>query len=134
MQFHADGETALQFGNQIAGFRNVERSGGDEQNVVGAHHAVARVDRGAFDDGQDVALHAFAGDVGAVAAFASGDFVDFVEEDDAGIFHAIDGQAGDLVHIDQALLFFLNQIFEGLVDLHLPLFGALAEEVGQACP
>jgi len=31
-----------------------------------------------------------------VATFASGDFVDFVEEDDAGVFDAIDGGAGDL--------------------------------------
>src|SRR6185369_15477161 len=38
---------------------------------------------------------------------------------------------GDLIHVDQALLFFLNQIFECFVDLHLALFGALAEEVGQ---
>ena len=39
--------------------------------------------------------------------------------------------ARDLVHVDQALLFFLDQVIEGLVDLHLPLLGALAEEVGQ---
>jgi hypothetical protein len=68
---------------------------------------------------------------GAVAAFAAGDLVDLVEEDDARVFHALDRDARDLVHIDQALLFFLDQIFEGLVDLHLPLLGALAEDVGQ---
>ena len=39
--------------------------------------------------------------------------------------------ASDLVHVDQALLFFLDQVLEGFVDLHLPLLGALAEEVGQ---
>ena len=36
-----------------------------------------------------------------------------------------------LVHIDQALLFFLDQVFEGFADLHLPLLGALSEDVGQ---
>ena len=92
VQLDADGEAALQFGNQVAGLGDVEGAGGDEEDVVGAHHAVAGVDGGAFDDGQDVALHAFAGDVGAVAAFASGDFVDFVEEDDAGVFDALDGE------------------------------------------
>ena len=66
-----------------------------------------------------------------MAAFTAGDLVDFVKEDDAGIFHAIDGGARDLFHVDQALLFFLNQVLERLVDLHLPLFGALAEDVGQ---
>ena len=45
--------------------------------------------------------------------------------------HALDGDAGDLVHVDQALLFFLNQVLEGFVDLHLALLGALAEDVGQ---
>ena len=86
LQLHANGKAALQLRNQIAGLGDVERARGDEQNVVGAHHAVARVDRGAFDDRQNVALHAFAADVGAVPAFASGDFVDFVEEDDAAAF------------------------------------------------
>ena len=47
------------------------------------------------------------------------------------LLDALDGHARDLVHVDQALLFFLDQVFEGLVDLHLPLLGALAEDVGQ---
>ena len=38
---------------------------------------------------------------------------------------------GHLVHVDQALLFFLDEVLEGLADLHLPLLGALAEDVGQ---
>src|SRR4029077_2068019 len=77
------------------------------------------------------ALHALAGNVGTVATLASGDLVDFVQEDNAGILHAIDSHAGDLIHVDQALLFFLDEILEGFVDLHLPLLGALAEEVGK---
>ncbi len=36
-----------------------------------------------------------------------------------------------LVHVDQALLLFLDEVLEGLADLHLPLLGALAEDVGQ---
>ena len=66
-----------------------------------------------------------------MAAFAAGDLVDFVEEDDAGILHAVDRGARDLIHVNQALLFFLDQVLERLVDLHLPLLGALAEDVGQ---
>src|SRR6202041_1175374 len=57
--------------------------------------------------------------------------VDFVQENYSRVFHAIDGGARYLLHVDQALLFFLNQIFEGFVDLHLPLLGALAEDVGE---
>src|SRR5581483_12516668 len=46
-------------------------------------------------------------------------------------FDPVDGGAGDLVHVDEALLFFLDQVLEGLIDLHLPLLAALAEDVGQ---
>src|SRR5262249_154526 len=131
LQLDPDGEAALKFGNEIAGLGDVKRPGGDEQDVIGAHHAVARIHGGAFDDGKDVALYTFAGDVGAVTAFASGDLVDLVEEDDAGVFHAIDGHAGNLIHVDKALLFFLDEVLEGLVDLHFPLFSFLPEDVGQ---
>ena len=89
--------------------RHVERAGRDEQDVIGAHHPVLGVDGRAFDNRQDVALDAFAADVGAVTALAPGDLVDLVKEDDAGLLHAIDGDARDLVHVDQLLLFFLRQ-------------------------
>ena len=66
-----------------------------------------------------------------MAAFATGNLVDLVEENDARVLDAINRHARDLVHIDQALLFFLNQVFECLADFHLPLLRALAEDVGQ---
>ena len=133
-QLDADGEAALQLRNQVAGLGDVERAGGDEQNVIRAHEAVARVDGGAFDDGQDVALHAFAADVGAVAAFAAGDLVDLVEEDDAAALHALDGDARHLVHVDQLLLFFLNQVIERLAHAHFALARASAEQAAAAHP
>ena len=83
LQFDANGEAALQFGDEVAGLGDVEGAGGDEQDVIGAHHAVARVHGGAFNDGENVALHAFARNVGAVAALAAGDLVDLIEKDDA---------------------------------------------------
>ena len=75
-------------------------------------------------------MDAFARDVGALATFAAGDFVDFVEEDDAAFFNAIDGRAGDLVHVDELLLFFLNEVFEGFEDAEFLALGTRAEEVG----
>ena len=48
----------MQLGNQVARLRDVEGSGGDEQNVVGAHHAIACVHGRALDDRQNVSLHA----------------------------------------------------------------------------
>src|SRR5215470_5004562 len=66
-----------------------------------------------------------------MSAFAAGDLVDLVQEYNAGIFHAINCRAGDLIHVDQALLFFLNQILKGLIDLHLPFLASLTEDVRQ---
>ena len=82
---------SLQLGNQVRRLRHVERAGRNEQDVIGAHHAVLRVHGRAFDDRQNVALHAFAADVRALRAFAPGDLVDLVDEDDARLLDAIDG-------------------------------------------
>ena len=99
--------------------------------MVGADHAVAGVHRGAFDDGQNVALHAFAGDVRAVAGFAAGDFVDFVDEEDAHLLDAVHGDARDLVHVNETVFFFLNQVIESLGNRHFALFLLLAEHAGE---
>src|ERR1700722_3652743 len=79
-ELDADGEAALELGNQVGRLGSVERARGDKQNVVGADHPVAGIDGGAFNDRQNIALHSLAGNVGAVAAFAPGDLVDFVDE------------------------------------------------------
>ena len=121
----------MQLGNQVARLRDVEGSGGDEENVVGADHAVASADGGAFDDGQNVALHAFARNVGPVTALAAGDLVDLVEEDDAVRFDALNGCARDRVHVDQAAFFFLHKVVEGVGDLLLALLRTVAEDVRQ---
>src|SRR6185436_6985445 len=109
----------------------MERAGSNEQDVVGAYHSITRVDGRAFNDWQNVALHPFAGDVGAVPAFAPSDLVDLIEEDDARILDPVDRHARDLVHVNEALLLFLNQVFKRLVDFHFPLLGTLAEDVRQ---
>src|SRR5690348_8280485 len=83
LEFYANGKAALQFRDQVARLGDVEGSRGDEENVIGANHAVTGVDGGAFDDGENVTLHAFARDIGAMAAFASRNLVDLIEEDDA---------------------------------------------------
>ena len=76
-------KAALEFGDQVGRFADVKRARGDEQDVVGLDRAVFGRDGAAFDDRQDVALHAFARNVGTAAAFATGDLVDLVDEDDA---------------------------------------------------
>jgi hypothetical protein len=78
----------------------VKRARRDEQNVVGRDVAVFGHDAAAFHDGQNVALHALARDFGAVAAFASRHFVDFVDEQNAVFLHALDGFGDDGFAID----------------------------------
>src|ERR1019366_2520471 len=109
----------------------MERTRGDKEDMIGAHHAIARVDRGSFNDGQYVALYAFAGDIGSVAALAAGDLVYLVEKHNAAGFDPFDSDAIYLVHVDQAALFFLHQVVEGVRHLHFSLLRAAAEDVGK---
>ena len=88
VELDADREAALELGDQVGRLGDVKRAGGDEQDVIGAYHAVLGVDRRAFDDRQQVALHALARHVGTVPALPAGDLVDLVEEDDAGMLDA----------------------------------------------
>src|SRR5580704_14044572 len=109
----------------------MERPRGDKKNVVGANHAVARVYRGSLDDGQDIALNAFARDVRSMSCFAAGYLVDFINKKDAHLFHAVNSEPRDLIHVYQAILFFLDQIIEGFRHGHLALLFLLAEEAGK---
>ncbi len=80
----ADREPALELGHQVRGLGAVERTGGDEQDVVGLDRPVLGVDGRPLDDRQQVALHALTRDVRAAArALVAGDLVDLVDEDDA---------------------------------------------------
>src|SRR6202047_1572304 len=109
----------------------MESASSYEQDVVGANHAIASINGGAFDDGQNVALHTFAGNIRAVAGLAAGDFIDLVDEYDAHLLGALHSGARDLVHIKQLVLFFLNEVLEGVGDTHLSLLFLLAEHAGK---
>src|SRR6516225_1047579 len=109
----------------------MESAGGNKQNMVGADHAVTSVDGGTLDNRQNVALHSFAGNVWPVAALSACNLVDLVQKDDSRVFHTVDRSTGHLIHVNQPLLLFLDQVFEGFVDFQLTLFGALPENVGQ---
>lgn len=87
--------------------------------MVGTHHAVLGVDRAAFHNGQQVALHAFARHVGrTLLSGRSGDFVQLVDEYDAALLHALLGCFHDAVFIDQPLGRLLNQNVPGRARLH----------------
>ena len=123
LQVHTHGKTALQFGNQIRHFGDVERARGDEEHVIGAHGAVLGVDGRAFDDGEDVPLHALARHVRAAGARAApGHFVDLVEKDDAVLFGALDGLGINAVHVDEVLFLLGDEYAPRLA--HLPPCGS----------
>jgi hypothetical protein len=94
----------------------VERAAGDEQDVVGLHHAVLGGDGRTFHQRQQVALHALTGYVRTAAVRAGGDLVDLVEKHDAVLF---DGKQRLLLHflfIDQPRSLFVGQHAQGFVD------------------
>ncbi len=81
--------------------------------------------RWCLHDRQNIALHAFAADIRAVPGFAACDLVDLIEKNDAALFDAVESEPGDLFHVHQFLLFFLNDVVGGLGDRH-PALPALA--------
>ena len=122
LQFHANGKPALQFGYQVGRLGHVKRPGGDKQNMVGLHRAILGIDGRSFDNGQQIPLHAFPGHVGPQVLFPTGDFIDLIQKDDAGLFDPFDGVTRHLIHVNQFLRFFLRQVFQRFGNLHDPVF------------
>ena len=94
-------------------------SGGDEEDMIRLHHSVFGRHRGPFDNGEEVPLHSFTGDIRSSPRFAAGDLVDLIQKDDSGLLHPLDGQFDHLVHINKALRFLLNENLPGLGDFDL---------------
>ena len=110
------GKRPCSSGIRSAGFGRVERPGRDEQDVVGLHRPVLGVDGGAFDDRQQVALHALPRHVRAVAGLRAADLVDLVEEDDALVLDALDRLLGDRGAVDERFGLLLDQDLAGFLD------------------
>jgi hypothetical protein len=66
LQLHPDRQAALKLRQQVAGLVHMERARRDEEHMVGLHRAVFGRHRRAFDQRQQIALHAFAADIGAL--------------------------------------------------------------------
>ena len=128
-----DRKAALQFGNQVGGLGQRERARGDEQDVVGSHDAVLGRHRRAFDQRQQVALHAFATDAGAAELAALGNLVDLVDEDDAVLLAVLDRLLLDLLVVDQLAGFFLDQQRSRLGDAQLALLRAAIRTATGTC-
>src|SRR5690349_15188773 len=79
----------------------VEGARRDEQDMVGLHRPMLGRHRGAFDQRQEVALHALARHVGAHAALARRDLVDLVEKHDAVILDRVQRLLHQLLLVEQ---------------------------------
>ncbi len=66
-----------------------------------------------------------------MAALAAGNLVDLIQKHDAIRLDALHGCAVHGVHIDEAALFLLHKIIEGVANLHLAFLRAAAEDVRQ---
>ena len=88
----------------------MESARGNEQDVIGLHRPVLGRDRRAFDQRQEIALHALARDVGAAASSPRArDLVDLVEEDDAVVLDVVDRLPDDRFVVEQLVGFFGDQ-------------------------
>ena len=117
-----DRKPALQLRNQVRRLGKVERAARDEQDVVGLDHAVLGGDRRAFDQRQQVALHALARDVGARRFRAARDLVDLIEEHDAVLLDVGDRARLQIVVVHQLAGFFVGQELHRLAHLQLARF------------
>ena len=94
-------KSSLQFGDQIRRLRDVERAGCDKEDMLRLYLTMLRSDRRSFDYRQKVPLDAFPRNIRPLAMPPAGYLVDFIYEDDAGLFGPFDGLLRYLLHIDQ---------------------------------
>ena len=82
----ADRETPLKFRDEIGWLGRMECPRRNEEHVVCLEWAVFRHDGRAFDDWQDIPLHALTGNVRPARLAFDSDFIDLIEEHDAAVF------------------------------------------------
>ncbi len=110
----------------------MERARRDEEDVIRLHHAVLRHHVRAFDDRQQVALDALARDVRPAHLRAlAGDLVDLVEEDDPQLLDALQRVAGDVLHVDELVVFLIEQDAARLAHLDGALLLSLRQQLLQ---
>src|SRR3546814_20887307 len=84
-----------------------------------------------FDERQQIALHALAGNVAADPLRARGDLVDLVEEDDAVLLHGLDRLGGQLLLVEQLVALLGHQPAIGIRHRRAALPGASADGLAQ---
>src|SRR5207248_1563782 len=82
--------------------------------------AVARMHRRAFDDGQEVALHAFTRHVRPRVYGVAGYLVYLVYEHHARLLGALDGILQDRFYVHELVSFFVGEDAPGFAHRHAP--------------
>jgi len=129
IEFDADGKATLEFGHEVGDGAGVEGAGGNEEDLVGVHYALASIDGAAFDDGKEVALDALPRNIGSRFSVADGDFVYFVEEDHAGLLGAFDGFFDDFFGVEEFFGFFFHEDASGVGDSDAAAGVAVGDDV-----
>ena len=129
VELDPDGEAPLQLGDEVGGAGDVERTGRDEEDVVGAHHAVAGVHGAALHQRQEVALHPLAGDVRPLVLAAAGHLVDLVEEHDRVLLGLAERPRLELLVVDELRGLLLREEPHRLLHRHRTGPGAARPQV-----
>ncbi len=133
LELDPDRQPPLQFRQQVGRLGEMEGARGDEQDVVGLDRPVLGRNGGALDQRQEIALHALAADIGALALGAGANLVDLVEEHDAVVLDRIDRLLHDLLLIEQLVAFLRQQYLVAGLDAHAPRLGAACRRPCPAC-
>src|SRR5690349_18201238 len=89
------------------------------------------VDGRSFDQRQQIALDALARDIGAAQAFAAGNLVSFVEENDAVLLDGANRFLHELLVIEQLVGFLVDENIVRFRHGHPPRFGAAAAKLAE---
>ena len=119
LEFDAIRQSSLKLRQQVRRLGEMEGARTDEENVIGLHGSMLGGDRRPLDERQQIALHPFAGDIGADPLVPGGDLVDLVDEDDAVLLHGLDRRADHHLLVKKPVGFLGHQDGMALGDLHL---------------
>mmetsp|Transcript_24383 Transcript_24383/g.76469 ORF Transcript_24383/g.76469 Transcript_24383/m.76469 type:complete len:539 (+) Transcript_24383:104-1720(+) len=120
-KLHADGQAALELGEEVRGLRHVEGAGGHEEDVVRVHVAVLlQADGAPLEQRQQVALHTLVAGVRAAVLARVADLVDLVDEDDAVLLGGAHGLAHDVRAVRELFHLQLLQDAPRLAHFDLP--------------
>ena len=76
-------------------------------------------------------MYSLPADLGTLPRFSSSDLVNFVDKNDARVFHPVQSLAGHLFHINESGFLLHNEVLDGFLDGHLALSFPCPQDTGQ---